>query len=187
MQIFHAVVQQVNVPILSGEPYFLHADPSYLESIVFLPPGTGPSEDLHSTMIDVDPITGNTVNAAKRIQCLVRMHNSMLLYPHAHDVLHIPLFWVEDRGIISQSMVDEFYTGPNGLYTYQLYARLFLGNGLFLAGIMLILAIVFARYYFRLRNLTEDPAYSSINTSDHRYAPLPGLERPDDSEAGGSK
>lgn len=43
-------------PFFFSLPFFLEADPYYLDSVDFLPPNNVPIEDLHQTRIDVEPV-----------------------------------------------------------------------------------------------------------------------------------
>lgn len=50
----------VYTPIMSSLPFFLDADPSYLEQVEFLPPHTGPHREIHETVIDIEPVRSSS-------------------------------------------------------------------------------------------------------------------------------
>jgi len=91
------------IPLYVSKPHFLDADPCYLEQVVMTPP----NRTLHETMLDVEPITGTTFNAKKRLQLNIYMRPILLLYPNIPEV-YCPMVWIEEGGTITESLVDQF-------------------------------------------------------------------------------
>lgn len=98
-------------PILISFPHFYLADSSYLYSVN----GLDPNDDKHGSYIDVEPITGVTIELTIRVQVNVEIQKIPDFY-FFDDVSKgvLPVFWVEFN-----VKIDEYYANFIKWYTTQ--------------------------------------------------------------------
>lgn len=141
-------------------PNFLNADPAYIgrlnDSSTVIP-----NPDLHTTYIDVEPITGKTMSARKRLQVTINLNNARL---HNHrfnpfynvfkthtplgNELFVPILWGQEYGDVSDSAASAFST----IYMYQAVA-FGLRVGCFVAGFpLLFLSCFCCVYHYRKKD-----------------------------------
>ncbi len=123
-------------PVFLSKPHFLGAEGSVLQAIS----GVNPNEAMHDTFIDVDPITGTVMSAAKRLQVNLQVSASRTdtFYPQVYDDGFYPLVWVEEGGQLTQDLAnsykDKIYGAQDLQQTSQI-AGLVVGALLLLAGL----------------------------------------------------
>ncbi|MFX1408260.1 MAG: hypothetical protein ACFFBW_15020 [Promethearchaeota archaeon] len=93
----------VNAPVMISKPHFLGADISILKGVN----GMNPNSDYHDTYIDVEPITGLTMNAKQRIQMNLDVSPSGVYLKDVNRTI-IPIYWCEDSGEISEDLAETF-------------------------------------------------------------------------------
>jgi len=103
-----AVQQGSPVPIFMSLPLFFQSDPSYLQQVQFQPPHNVPNMTLHNTEILVEPISGITMKAAKRVQVNVLMNQTFVLFPQIPSPTYIPVAWFELTSTISDPLAAKF-------------------------------------------------------------------------------
>lgn len=95
-----------HVPLFASKPHFLHADPAFRENVT----GMHPDPSIHDSFIGVEPMTGASMNAAKRIQLNLKLDRSTIFseLKHVPDTTMLPIYYAEQRGIITASLANEF-------------------------------------------------------------------------------
>ena len=107
-------------PIYISQPHFTGADATLVQAKVrgLAPDTTGSGQ--YAFYIDVDPITGRTMQAFKRVQVNVGLSKAMLNRPDisgtylAAGTIFMPSFWGEETAVISDADAASFVTA---LYT----------------------------------------------------------------------
>jgi CD36 antigen len=101
-----------HVPIFISKPHFMGADLEVSEQVEGL---SIPDKAIHDTIVDVEPTTGITMNAAKRLQVNVHLRPVLVLRPFAewwfagvNSSLLCPTIWLEDTGTATDSQADKF-------------------------------------------------------------------------------
>jgi len=109
-----------------SKPHFLDADVDPLDAVVGVSP---PNRDLHDTFLLVEPISGATMQAAKRLQLNIRVVPINTGYidpsthiPHAQSWFPglpnggtlFPVYWAEEVAVISDSDASTFKTKVYG-------------------------------------------------------------------------
>jgi lysosome membrane protein 2 len=99
------------LPIFMSKPHFLDADVELLAGIDGL---TAPVREDHDTWLDVEPLTGATMRANKRLQINLRTSPLNItstppftLYP-AVGTHYVPLAWIDENAEISSSKAAQF-------------------------------------------------------------------------------
>lgn len=98
-----------NLPIYMSKPHFLDADAVLVDSII----GMSPNRDLHDTFLDVEPISGATMRANKRLQVNIltspfSFETSVpTFYPNVAQH-YTPVTWINENGEISSSKASDF-------------------------------------------------------------------------------
>jgi len=113
---------------------FLDADPCYFEQVVM----TSPNRTIHETMLDIEPLTGATFNAKKRLQLNIYMRPILLLYPNLPEV-YCPMVWIEEGGTITESLADQFKSNINLALAIENWVGI---GGKIVGSLLLVLAIV---------------------------------------------
>jgi len=156
----NAITQGSPVPILLSQPHFFQADPSYTEQVKILPPNDKIIEAEHNTYLWVEPYTGITIQAQKRLQVNLEIQGSFFLYPKMPKY-YVPVVWFEQSATITNALADEWHNTV-GVVTSLLLAIPILGYSL--AGLMVFLSgSVFVLAYNRRYNHPD--GYTSINQS----------------------
>jgi hypothetical protein len=96
-----------NVPVRISKPHFLDGDSSLRVDVV----GMRPDADSHDTYIEVEPISGLTMNARQRAQINLEIGPlSPMMDCWYQNITHaaMPIFWMEDRGEIPEDLAEEF-------------------------------------------------------------------------------
>uniref|UniRef100_A0A8C2RNV3 Platelet glycoprotein 4 n=1 Tax=Capra hircus TaxID=9925 RepID=A0A8C2RNV3_CAPHI len=99
-------------PVYISLPHFLHASPEIAEPIE----GLSPNEEEHSTYLDVEPITGFTLQFAQRLQInmLVKpAKNIVALKGLKHNYL-VPILWLNETATIGDEKAEMFKNQVTG-------------------------------------------------------------------------
>lgn len=114
-------------PIIVSLPHFYLADEKYVYDVE----GMQPNGSLHKTIIDIEPLTGIVMNAAKRLQMNADFgpRKGIAGYENVRQVI-FPLFWVYEGATINDASADRFKSQlvkPIQLGTAVTYALLGIG------------------------------------------------------------
>eukprot|EP00996_Jenningsia_fusiforme_P000062 NODE_1028_length_1753_cov_49.293427_g836_i1.p1 GENE.NODE_1028_length_1753_cov_49.293427_g836_i1~~NODE_1028_length_1753_cov_49.293427_g836_i1.p1 ORF type:complete len:434 (+),score=59.41 NODE_1028_length_1753_cov_49.293427_g836_i1:284-1585(+) len=99
-----------NATLFLSKPHFLDAWEGYAEAVKLLSfKGTTLDRDAYDTILEVEPITGVTMNAVKRLQPNVPLRSydwfpGAVLVPSAL----FPVIWIEEAARISPTAADKF-------------------------------------------------------------------------------
>lgn len=99
-------------PVYISLPHFLHASPDVSEPIE----GLNPNEDEHSTYLDVEPITGFTLQFAKRLQVniLVKPAKKIEALKNLKKPYIVPILWLNETGTIGDEKAEMFRNQVTG-------------------------------------------------------------------------
>jgi len=101
--VFNRTSTAQGAPLFLSKPHFLDADPFYLQNLI----GLNPNRILHDSWIDVEPITGTTMNAVERLQVNLEISPSLLLYQNVKPVLQ-PVLWIQQYSTIPKNLAHQF-------------------------------------------------------------------------------
>ncbi|KAG2485799.1 hypothetical protein HYH03_015510 [Edaphochlamys debaryana] len=109
------------VPVLMSLPHFCLVDPSVTGALE----GPACDPERHSTFIDVEPITGATLRAAKRLQMSSQLTDSAraTLEPSIPTPLILPVFWVEEASQVSEPQAAAFRAKVYGVLGWSSFVR----------------------------------------------------------------
>jgi len=112
------------IEVYASKPHFLDADPALVSAIGA---GIAPVRNLHDTWLDVEPISGITLRASKRLMGSVRLTpvNATLPFgppyaiwganlPSQGPGLYMPLYWVDESIQATASQTSLFSTSIYG-------------------------------------------------------------------------
>jgi len=102
-----AKVQGIPVPVFLSLPYFFHADEYYVREVEFLPPYNGANHSRYNTELEIEPWTGITMSAKKRIQVNVKIEGTMLRLPNMPEYF-FPIVWFDLESTIGDKLADKF-------------------------------------------------------------------------------
>ncbi|MFO7795733.1 MAG: hypothetical protein ACQERB_03165 [Promethearchaeati archaeon] len=97
------VEQYQGVPVRVSKPHFLGCEHEIADSII----GINPIKENHETFIDVEPISGITMNAKQRIQINFEVNPSNKLKPNINESI-MPIIWFERSGEVPKELASEF-------------------------------------------------------------------------------
>lgn len=99
-------------PVYISLPHFLHASPDVSEPIE----GLNPNEDEHRTYLDVEPITGFTLQFAKRLQVniLVKPARKIEALKNLKRPYIVPILWLNETGTIGDEKAEMFRNQVTG-------------------------------------------------------------------------
>ncbi|NXQ86851.1 CD36 protein, partial [Nyctibius grandis] len=121
-------------PVFISLPHFLHASDSILHGVE----GLSPDEKEHETFLDVEPITGFTLQFAKRLQVnlLVRPAPKIEALSKVKSPYVFPLLWLNESAVIGDEKAEMFrnkVTGPVRMLGILQMVLMIAGAVLFLA------------------------------------------------------
>lgn len=93
-------------------PHFLRASPEIAELIE----GLSPNEEEHSTYLDVEPVTGFTLQFAQRMQINILVKpakNIVALKDLKHNYL-VPILWLNETATIGDEKAEMFRNQVTG-------------------------------------------------------------------------
>lgn len=145
---------QEGAPVLLSQPRFLYCDLDTIEQTIDMP---APDPELHDTVIDVEPISGTTMSAAKRFQLNVKA-DATVNYPDV-KLTYLPILWIQESGDITEDLAQEFKDG--------VYLALMVSDGVFYAGIVggALLMVSGIALFVRYKRRRGDG--TSIQVSEH--------------------
>ncbi|EHB13406.1 Platelet glycoprotein 4 [Heterocephalus glaber] len=93
-------------PVYISLPHFLHASPDISELIE----GLSPNEEEHRTYLDVEPLTGFTLQFAKRLQVniLVKPAKKIETLKGLKKNYIVPILWLNETGTIGDEKAEMF-------------------------------------------------------------------------------
>lgn len=99
-------------PVYISLPHFLHASPDISEPIE----GLNPNEEEHRTYLDVEPITGFTLQFAKRLQVniLVKPARKIEALKNLKRNYIVPILWLNETGTIGDEKAEMFRSQVTG-------------------------------------------------------------------------
>ncbi|XP_005080935.1 platelet glycoprotein 4 [Mesocricetus auratus] len=99
-------------PVYISLPHFLHASPDISEPIE----GLKPNEEEHRTYLDVEPITGFTLQFAKRLQVniLVKPARKIEALKNLKRNYIVPILWLNETGTIGDEKAEMFRNQVTG-------------------------------------------------------------------------
>lgn len=99
-------------PVYISLPHFLHASPDVSEPIE----GLNPNEDEHRTYLDVEPITGFTLQFAKRLQVNILVKPARKIEPlkNLKRPYIVPILWLNETGTIGDEKAEMFRNQVTG-------------------------------------------------------------------------
>jgi len=142
------VTQGAAVPVFVSQPHYFMADPYYLNQIEFLPPNNVTELLKHNTFVFVEPVTGISISANKRLQVNLQIKPSLLMYPNLKEIF-IPTIWFEQYAMISDEKASEWKSSVGEVvYIMSIVPIIFFtfaGVCLFAAGFVFLQAYVITR------------------------------------------
>jgi len=141
-------------PLYVSKPHFLDAAPCYFEQVVMTPP----NRTLHETVLDIEPTTGATFNAKKRLQLNLYIRPILLLYPNLPEV-YCPMVWIEEGGTITESLADQFKSNINTAMAVETWVGIggkAVGALFLLIAIIAFIGVVVFSYKEREKGLTDE-------------------------------
>eukprot|EP00003_Mantamonas_plastica_P029235 TRINITY_DN688_c1_g1_i4.p1 TRINITY_DN688_c1_g1~~TRINITY_DN688_c1_g1_i4.p1 ORF type:complete len:631 (+),score=167.59 TRINITY_DN688_c1_g1_i4:166-2058(+) len=96
-------------PMFYGKPHFLDCDSSWVDLVDGLSP---PNRTLHDTWLDIEPITGSTMNVHKRfaINTYISKTDTTLDFYNGNIAkgLMYPVFWLDETATVSEDLASKF-------------------------------------------------------------------------------
>ena len=99
-----SVYAPFNLPIFISKPHFLDADPVVFRNII----GLVPNRSKHDSYVNVEPLTGFVLGAAKQLQFNIKLNRSETQkeMKYLREVL-FPIFYASENGNASEADVAE--------------------------------------------------------------------------------
>ncbi|XP_010185568.1 PREDICTED: platelet glycoprotein 4 isoform X2 [Mesitornis unicolor] len=121
-------------PVFISLPHFLHASKVILDEVE----GLSPNEEEHETFLDIEPITGFTLQFAKRLQVnlLVRPAPKIEALSKVKNTYVFPILWLNETAVIGDEKAEMFrnkVTNPVQMLGVLQMALIIAGAVLFLA------------------------------------------------------
>jgi len=91
------------VAVRVSKPHLLDTEPSIQEAII----GMNPDPDMHETFIDVEPISGITMNAHMCVQVNFEVPHGSIWHAEVQDT-YMPILWMAMEGEIPDGLADYF-------------------------------------------------------------------------------
>eukprot|EP00002_Diphylleia_rotans_P036437 TRINITY_DN801_c0_g1_i1.p1 TRINITY_DN801_c0_g1~~TRINITY_DN801_c0_g1_i1.p1 ORF type:complete len:497 (-),score=128.50 TRINITY_DN801_c0_g1_i1:589-2079(-) len=141
--VVNVAIASFNLPVYLSQPHFYACDPLLVDEVK----GLNPNQPDHDSFLDIEPITGYTMNAAKRLQVNFHMQkdaNPPDFYKNMRDFFY-PMIWIEEGGRISKESADDF---KGSVYFAQDLQLALIITGCIVGSISLIVGIYM---FYRLR------------------------------------
>ncbi|MGH0126342.1 UNVERIFIED_CONTAM: hypothetical protein FKN15_069165 [Acipenser sinensis] len=93
------------MPVYISLPHFLYGSEALQEAI----DGMEPNEEEHSTFLDVEPVTGISLNVAKRLQVniAVQPSNQIEVLSNIKEPILFPLVWLNETATVDDATAEE--------------------------------------------------------------------------------
>ncbi|NXK04094.1 CD36 protein, partial [Herpetotheres cachinnans] len=134
-------------PVFISLPHFLHASDSILHDVE----GLSPNEKEHETFLDVEPITGFTLQFAKRLQVnlLVKPAAKIEALSKVKEPYIFPLLWLNESAVIGDEKAEMFRNKVTG----RVQMLSVLQMSLMIGGSVLFLAFIGSYFICRSKKL----------------------------------
>ncbi|NXO57113.1 CD36 protein, partial [Aramus guarauna] len=134
-------------PVFISLPHFLHASDSILHDVE----GLSPNEKEHETFLDVEPITGFTLQFAKRLQVnlLVKPAPKIEALSKVQKPYIFPILWLNESAVIGDAKAEMFRSKVTG----RVQMLSVLQMVLMIAGSVLFLAFMGSYFICRSKKL----------------------------------
>ncbi|MBD3211208.1 MAG: hypothetical protein GF311_01275 [Candidatus Lokiarchaeota archaeon] len=132
------------VPVRVSKPHFLDCECSKLIETV---EGMNPDKTKHNTIIDVEPISGITMNAKQRIQINFEVSPSEHLKSNINQSI-MPIMWFERGGQVPKDLANEFSS--------QVYPALIAKNNIMFWGLQIGAMMTITGGAFTGRNVVQN-------------------------------
>lgn len=118
---------KLGVPIFVSIPWFYSANRETVAGSVSC--CDNPDPDIHASIIDVDPITGATMYARRRVQVNIKIGpTDTFAYRNLREA-YMPILWYEEAGGLTKSLAND--------YKKAVYGAIELGDNIEIAGAVL--------------------------------------------------
>lgn len=97
------MLKKHEAPVYLSKPHFLDGDKFLLETV----DGLNPHRSDHDMYVEVEPITGLTMNARLRIQANLKVRQTDIWYLNITEGI-MPILWLEQSGEITEELAEEF-------------------------------------------------------------------------------
>ncbi|MFV2015859.1 MAG: hypothetical protein ACC656_10545, partial [Candidatus Heimdallarchaeota archaeon] len=101
-------------PLFISMPHFYDAD-SAASSVE----GLSPNKEKHETRVDIEPITGVVMSAAKRLQINFQVGPGNLFTTGIAKTDLLPIVWIEEGGSITPDLAEDFKNAVYGAQQIQ--------------------------------------------------------------------
>ncbi|XP_041113446.1 platelet glycoprotein 4 isoform X2 [Polyodon spathula] len=93
------------MPIFISLPHFLYGSEDLQESI----DGLKPNDEEHSTFLDVEPVTGVSLNVAKRLQVniLIQPSNKIEVLSNIKKHIFFPIVWLNETATVDDATAEK--------------------------------------------------------------------------------
>ncbi|KFQ13802.1 Platelet glycoprotein 4, partial [Leptosomus discolor] len=134
-------------PVFISLPHFLHASESILHDVE----GLSPNENEHETFLDIEPITGFTLQFAKRLQVnlLVQPAPKIEALSKVQKPYIFPLLWLNESAVIGDAKAEMF----RNKVTSRVQMLSVLQLALMIAGSVLFVAFMGSYFICRSKKL----------------------------------
>ena len=144
-------------PVFLSKPHFLDADPSYLEAV----DGLSPNRSIHDTSLYVEPISGLTMSAHKRLQINVYVDSLLMLYENVSSI-YFPIGWIEESSTITPELAGKFKSSVYGALNMARISK-YVG---WIAGPVFVVVGIVAIVSYRFKQKKSYVDYYKINQDD---------------------
>jgi len=98
---------QFGAPAISSLPHFYMGDATYLDAVR----GLNPNENDHETFLNIEPLTGAVLSAAKRLQVNAFVQNLGVWSSYFNNFpgdMILPVFWIEETAAVDEPLASKF-------------------------------------------------------------------------------
>lgn len=146
-----------DAPIVMSQPHFFEA-PDYVHGVI----GMHPDAAVHQTILDVEPFTGVTLNASKRIQVnmYVQKLESYKDTKHLNNSIVFPISWVDEHAAIPDDEAKKFYRKvilPMKIADGVKYGLVALGSLLLFCFVVILIVILVKRRRTEKLEVSAEP------------------------------
>ncbi|KJE93581.1 hypothetical protein CAOG_04346 [Capsaspora owczarzaki ATCC 30864] len=147
-------------PVFASKPHFLDGDEIYRTNVL----GLHPVREWHDTNLDIEPITGALMQAAKRLQLNMEIRNDPYIFrtgktPYAM----LPIFYGNESVCITADLAGQF---KDQVYTPLIASTAVHWSGIALGSIMLLVCIVLVALLVRERRSGLDLSAYNVNQGE---------------------
>lgn len=158
---------QFGAPVVLSYPHFYLADPSYLSAVK----GLTPNALKHKWFMDLEPITGLSVNASVRLQINLYLKKISSIWPFfklSSTPLVFPVLWQEMSFYVTEDLADVL---KSMIFKPQLYAKMSSYLSIGIAVILLLSAFILHILFNKKEKLkdSDDPLLDSNGSDENLY------------------